>query len=109
MINSTVHTKYLADLDLFELTQPIISREMTVPIGFQFDGITAPKWLRWLVPRINNALWAAVIHDYCYVHAIKTKRWADALFYRNLLKTGYSKRKAKMWLIGATLVGCGSY
>ena len=40
--------------------------DIIIPAGMQFDGRSTPRFLRWLFPPINPALFAYIIHDYLY-------------------------------------------
>ena len=39
---------------------------ITIPEGMVFDARSTPWYLRWLLPSVNPALLAYIIHDYLY-------------------------------------------
>ncbi len=104
-----VNTRYEEDKQLFVLTSDIITPEITVPAGFYSDGFTVPRLFRWYISRTDKGWYAAWVHDYCYTNAIKTKSFADKLFYKNLRRSNVSRFKAKIMYLAVSLFGRGNY
>lgn len=87
----------------------ITEHEYIVPAGFRFDGASVPKGLRWAVPRYNETIYAAVVHDYLIRTGVVSDLEADNIFYEALRVSGVGWYHAyKMWLavrIGSAVRG----
>ena len=96
-INIHVFSCYNPDDDNFTLLQPIITDEIIVPVGFISDGFSVPPALRSFQGRVGKGWYAAWVHDYCYYIGNEKygRKWADKLFYKNLIRSGVSKFKAR--------------
>lgn len=108
-VERNVLAVYREDLQLFELQKPISLFGVDIHVGFKSDGFSVPWYLRWYVSRVDKGWVAAWFHDYCYVYAIKTKSWADLMFYKILRKCGVRKSKARKMYIAVKFVGKGRY
>lgn len=104
-----VSALYRDDLDKFILNTPIQTPELDLPEGMLSDGFSSPWYLRWYVGRVEQGWIAAWVHDRCYQQAIKTKPWADRLFYKNLRRCRVKKSKAKLMYLAVKCFGKGSY
>ncbi|WP_020594096.1 DUF1353 domain-containing protein [Kiloniella laminariae] len=52
-----------------------------VPLGFQFDGSSAPRFLWWLLPPADHKIFpAALAHDFLYEAGILSRAMADLIF-----------------------------
>lgn len=100
---------YRDDLDKFILLHPLITPELHLPQGMTSDGFSSPWYLRWYVNRVEQGWIAAWVHDRCYQQAIKTKPWADKLFYKNLRRCQVKKSKAKIMYLAVKWFGKGLY
>jgi len=68
---------------------------VTVPMGFQCDGSTIPRFF-WRVcggPRLHENLLAGTFHDFLYANHLYSRKNCDELFYRALRSLG------KPWII----------
>ena len=101
--------QYREDVDKFELKQALKTPELTIPPLFLSDGFTVPWCLSWFLSRIDKGLAAAWVHDYCYTNALKSKGWADRLFYRNLRRCGVPRYKSKLMYFFVCVLGRGNY
>jgi len=66
----------------WQLTEAWQSPFMFIPAGFVTDGASVPRILWAFASPSGDLFEAAVIHDYMYKNAIKTKADADHLFKR---------------------------
>lgn len=82
---------------------------ISVPNGFCTDFATIPRALWSIFPPTGQWGKAAVIHDYCYENAIRTRRWADNVFYEAMGVLGVPS--VTRWLMWAAvrLFGKGNY
>ncbi len=83
--------------------------EFVVPVGFESDGFSAPRFL-WstISPAIDQrSLRAAIAHDYIYRHQPPgwTRAMADLMFLCYLLEDGLGIRRALKAYIGVSLCG----
>jgi len=65
--------------------------------------------MQWYVNRVEKGWIAAWVHDRCYDLALKTKEWADLLFYKNLRRCGVKKSKARKMYWAVKKYGRGNY
>lgn len=99
-------TKYFRVLK--DITVELSSREIvTIPVGFETDGSTSPKFLWSLFPPLGKFLLAALIHDYLYVaRPLKKKRmWVDMEMLRWSNKINKNKVDNVIRYIMACIVG----
>ncbi|SFD16903.1 DUF1353 domain-containing protein [Pseudoalteromonas denitrificans] len=108
-MKSKIHITYDENSRLFVLTKPFVTPELTLPIGMKSDGFSSPWFTRWYVSRVDTGWAAAWVHDHCYQNAIKTKAWADLLFYKNLRRCKVKKLKARHMYLGVKYFGKGKY
>jgi hypothetical protein len=104
-----VHATWREDIKRFELKTPLITPEINIPVGFLSDGFTGYWFTRWYVPRVGHGWFSAWVHDYCYVEAVNSKAWADRLFYKNLIRAGVRKPKARLMYLAVKVFGKGNY
>jgi hypothetical protein len=50
---------------------------ITIPKGFNWDLSSSPRWLWWLYPPFGDFMFAALIHDFLYVHNLFGRAFAD--------------------------------
>ena len=75
-----------------------VTRKVTVPEGFIFDGASIPKWA-WQViysPFHPDVMAAALVHDYLYGHHKFTRIESDSIFEYLLIKNGVDETKASL-------------
>ena len=57
---------------------------ITVPIGFETDFASIPRFCWPLISPIDNHAKSAVIHDFCYFHGLYNRRISDKIFREGL-------------------------
>lgn len=72
-----------------------------VPKGFRFDGASIPRPLWWWNDPSGVAFPAAIIHDYHYKTQNVSRKYADDVFFRNLVAIGV--RPTAAWLMWAAV------
>ena len=82
---------------------------ISVPKGFVTDLASIPRVIWSFLPPHDTYGKAAVIHDYCYVHAINSKEWADNVFYESMGVLGIPKWKRKIMYWSVKYFGKGNY
>ena len=86
---------------------------ITVPIRFESDGASVPRFFWRLVfpPGDSHALQAAILHDYIYREQPMGWNRADAdnLFYTVLVADGVPVWRARLAFWGVRLFGGGSW
>lgn len=92
-----------------ELVVSFAGQAFVVPIGFESDGVSTPKFL-WPVisPKVDpKTLRAAIAHDYIYrvQPAGWTREMADLMFLCLMLEDGVAPRKAFLAYRGVRLFG----
>jgi hypothetical protein len=106
--------------DLEVLTREYIWRGIIVPIGFAFDGASAPRIFWFIIPPFKRTKKAACIHDWLCRGAknMKERKVADEAFYKALRevriidkKTGREKSGIARWRcqLGYLGVRVGAY
>ncbi len=93
----------------FALNEDWLVLGYIVPKDVEFNGVSSPWYLRWLIPRDGSLLYASFLHDYMYRNAIDTKRIADKLFHHVAINTGVNKILAYLAYVGVKYVGKGKY
>ena len=93
----------------FGYTSDKYDTSIMVPEGFVTDFASVPRMpLTWLLAG-GIGQKSAVIHDYMYVNALKTRKLADAMFYESLGVMEVSQwRRYLMWL-AVRVGGTGAY
>ena len=99
--------------NVYRLLEPLTYRDLTVPVGFESDGASVPRFF-WRVvfpPGDTKALRAAMLHDYIYrTHpAGWTKSAADELFRKLLIEDGVSRTSAALAYYGVRFFGGSSW
>lgn len=80
-----------------------------VPKGFWSDGVSVPYVFRWYIHRHGVLFKAAVLHDYLYKNAIKTKSYADNAFYYSARHYKVNRFKAYFAYLAVRWFGKGNY
>lgn len=99
--------------NVYRLLEPLTYEDLTVPVGFESDGASVPRFF-WRVvfpPGDPRALRAAFLHDWIY--RTHPEGWgreaADKLFRRVLLEDGVPRYRADLAYIGVRLFGGPSW
>ena len=99
--------------NVYRLLEPIVYMGLIIPIGFESDGASVPRFFWRLVfpPGDARALYAAFVHDYIYrTHPLGwTKTDADKIFEHLLIGGGIAKWRAKLAYWGVCLFGKASW
>jgi hypothetical protein len=77
--------------------------------GFTTDFASIPRFLWSILPPHGKYAKAAVIHDWMYNNAYKTKEFADKTFYDAMLVLGVRKYIARSMYIFVKMLGKGKY
>lgn len=77
--------------------------------GFETDLASIPRLFWIILPPHGYYGKAAVIHDYCYVHAIESKKWADDVFLEAMEVLEIPKWKRVIMYLAVRLFGRGNY
>lgn len=80
-----------------------------IPKGFVSDGASIPRILWWFADPAGEFFEAAVLHDYMYTQALRTKKDADEVFYYTSLQFKATPWKAKFAYLFVKIFGRGSY
>ncbi|WP_079942170.1 DUF1353 domain-containing protein [Salmonella enterica] len=80
-----------------------------VPAGFVTDLATVPRIFWTLLPPDGKYAKAAIIHDYLYDNALRTKREADRIFLDGMTVLGVPKWKRTVMYWAVRLFGRGRY
>ncbi|EBP3805957.1 DUF1353 domain-containing protein [Salmonella enterica subsp. enterica] len=80
-----------------------------VPAGFVTDLATIPRIFWSLMPPDGKYAKAAIIHDYLYDNALRTKREADLIFLDGMTVLGVPKWKRTIMYCAVRLFGKGMY
>jgi uncharacterized protein DUF1353 len=78
---------------------------ITVPVGFQWDGCSTPRFLWSAVPRWGPYTGAAVIHDWLYRTKPCSRAEADRVFLELLIEDRVSPAKAMFMFRGVQAFG----
>lgn len=99
-----------------ELVKPILFADAvgswhSIPAGFVSDGASVPRFLwRLLSPAVDGAtLWASIVHDWSYAHAITTRDQCDVMYKKQLIEDGYPRWKAQLTYLGLRLFGASHW
>lgn len=87
----------------------LAKHNLFIPAGFRSDGASIPRCLHWYARPFGEALYAAVVHDFCYRTHAKPKVLADSIFYELLLESGMNKYKAWSMYMAVKLFGHRAY
>ncbi|EJP3881269.1 DUF1353 domain-containing protein [Salmonella enterica] len=79
-----------------------------VPAGFVTDLATIPRIFWTILPPDGKYAKAAIIHDYLYDNALRTKKEADLIFLDGMTVLGVPrlKRKVMYWAVRCLEGGC---
>ncbi|EBS7732398.1 DUF1353 domain-containing protein [Salmonella enterica] len=80
-----------------------------VPVGFITDLATVPRIFWMLLPPDGKYAKAAIIHDYLYDNALRTKREADRIFLDGMTVLGVPRWKRMIMYYAVRLFGQGMY
>lgn len=80
-----------------------------VPAGFITDLTSVPRILWSFLPPDGKYAKAAIIHDYLYDNALRTKKQADLIFLDAMRVLGVPKWKYIIMYHAVRLFGCGKY
>ncbi|ECX4466036.1 DUF1353 domain-containing protein [Salmonella enterica] len=82
---------------------------ISVPAGFITDLASVPRVFWTLLPPDGKYAKAAIIHDYMYDNALRTKKEADLIFLDGMTVLGVPKWKRLMMYWAVRVFGRGSY
>ncbi|EJG5924633.1 DUF1353 domain-containing protein [Salmonella enterica] len=80
-----------------------------VPAGFITDLATVPRIFWMLLPPDGKYAKAAIIHDYLYDNALRSKKEADLIFLDGMTVLGVPKWKRMVMYLAVRVFGRGSY
>ncbi|EDR5075844.1 DUF1353 domain-containing protein [Salmonella enterica] len=80
-----------------------------VPAGFVTDLATIPRVFWSLMPPDGKYAKAAIIHDYLYDNALRTKKEADLIFLDGMTVLGVPEWKRTIMYYAVRLFGKGMY
>lgn len=82
---------------------------ITVPTGYVTDLASVPRIFWNIVPPHGKYAKAAIVHDYLYSRAIKTKDYADNIFYEAMGVLCVPMWKRKVMYLAVKYFGKGEY
>ncbi|EBH1518487.1 DUF1353 domain-containing protein [Salmonella enterica] len=82
---------------------------ISVPAGFVTDLATVPRIFWILLPPDGKYAKAAIIHDYLYDNALRTKYEADRIFLDGMKVLGVPRWKRTIMYLAVRLFGRGNY
>ncbi|EEC0864570.1 DUF1353 domain-containing protein [Salmonella enterica subsp. enterica] len=82
---------------------------ISVPAGFVTDLASVPRIFWALLPPDGKYAKAAIIHDYLYDNALRTKKEADRIFLDGMTVLGVPKWKRTIMYWAVRLFGRGMY
>ncbi|EEU6555214.1 DUF1353 domain-containing protein, partial [Salmonella enterica] len=80
-----------------------------VPAGFVTDLASVPRIFWTILPPDGKYAKAAIIHDWMYDNALRTKKEADLIFLDGMTVLGVPKWKRIIMYYAVRLFGRGSY
>lgn len=86
-----------------------LSDIISVPAGFITDLATVPRIFWILLPPDGKYAKAAIIHDYMYDNALRTKKEADLIFLDGMTVLGVPRWKRTIMYYAVRLFGRGMY
>ena len=99
--------------NVYRLLEPIYYMDLAIPVGFESDGASVPRFFWRLVfpPSDSRALYAAFVHDYVYRTHPRgwTKSNADRIFEHLLIGGGIPAWRAKLAYWGVKLFGARAW
>jgi hypothetical protein len=97
-------------INTYTLLSPIMYADIVVPAGFETDGASVPKALRWFAsPFTGKYTRAALVHDWLYCTEVVSKQIADNIFYNIMKEDGVSGWKASSMYYAVKYFGCMVY
>ncbi|HFV9934559.1 TPA: DUF1353 domain-containing protein [Salmonella enterica subsp. enterica serovar Bovismorbificans] len=94
---------------VYEPFEFYLSDVINVPAGFVTDLASVPRIFWSLMPPDGRYAKAAIIHDYLYDNALRTKREADRIFLDGMTVQGVPKWKRTVMYWAVRLFGRGKY
>ncbi|EBV2374764.1 DUF1353 domain-containing protein [Salmonella enterica] len=85
------------------------SDAISVPAGFVTDLATVPRIFWSVMPPDGKYAKAAIIHDYLYDNALRTKKEADLIFLDGMAVLGVPKWKRIVMYLAVRIFGRGNY
>ncbi|EDZ5416544.1 DUF1353 domain-containing protein [Salmonella enterica] len=82
---------------------------ISVPAGFVTDLATVPRIFWTFMPPDGKYAKAAIIHDYLYDNALRTKKEADRIFLDGMTVLGVPKWKRIVMYLAVRIFGRGNY
>ncbi|EAU9419174.1 DUF1353 domain-containing protein [Salmonella enterica] len=82
---------------------------ISVPAGFITDLATIPRIFWTLLPPDGKYAKAAIIHDYLYANALRTKMEADLIFLDGMTVLGVPRWKRTVMYLAVRWFGRGMY
>lgn len=82
---------------------------ISVPAGFITDLASVPRIFWTLLPPDGKYAKAAIIHDYLYDNALRTKYEADRIFLDGMKVLGVPRWKRTIMYLAVRLFGRGNY
>ncbi|EOG5721796.1 DUF1353 domain-containing protein, partial [Salmonella enterica] len=82
---------------------------ISVPAGFITDLATIPRIFWTILPPDGKYAKAAIIHDYLYDNALRTKKEADLIFLDGMTVLGVPKWKRTVMYWAVRVFGIGRY
>ncbi|EBR9315657.1 DUF1353 domain-containing protein [Salmonella enterica] len=82
---------------------------ISVPAGFVTDLASVPRIFWTLLPPDGKYAKAAIIHDYLYDNALRTKKEADLIFLDGMTVLGVPRWKRTIMYWAVRLFGRGMY
>jgi hypothetical protein len=111
-----IHCAFLKGGEKIRLLKPLIARpiingeqvEIVVKKGFVSDG-DSTQYAKFMFPKFNKALKAAILHDYMYGKALFTRKIADDIYLQanTELNVSFWRRYVKYFAV--RLFGSGNY
>ncbi|EPE0659238.1 DUF1353 domain-containing protein [Escherichia coli] len=80
-----------------------------VPAGYVTDLASVPRILWSLLPPAGRYAKAAIIHDWMYDNALRSKKEADLIFLDGMRILGVSRWRRGLMYMAVRLFGRGSY
>ncbi|HHX9832721.1 TPA: DUF1353 domain-containing protein [Salmonella enterica subsp. enterica] len=82
---------------------------ISVPAGFITDLASVPRIFWTFMPPDGKYAKAAIIHDYLYDNALRTKKEADRIFLDGMTVLGVPKWKRIVLYLAVSIFGRGHY
>ena len=103
MFKSNLHVaRDMTTRHVWVVTKPLVWEDgrfyVTVPVGFEFDFASIPKFAQAWLPKAGMLYdRASCLHDYLYVTELFSRKECDKLFYKAMLSDGVPKSRA--WIM----------